>query len=240
MGGGVRAPALGPLTERHHHAGTHASLDARSGHRCRMRRRASARRRRPGDRRTDDRPGARRPVRRAGPDQPAGGLPAVAGGARAGRGRPHARPVRRRVARGPAVPGRLVHGVCGRRRVHAAGLRPAGEQLHRHRVHRAARGRDSPPPPTTRWTGWRRCKPTPAASASSPDAAADANSTGLAINAIIAAGEDPATWNGHDAFAGLGALQADCSFAEARSRRLHPGVLARQTASPTRSRPRGR
>ena len=47
------------------------------------------------------------------------------------------------------------------------------------------------------------------------DASADANSTGLAINAIISAGEDPATWNGHDAFAGLGALQADCSFGEA-------------------------
>jgi hypothetical protein len=44
-----------------------------------------------------------------------------------------------------------------------------------------------------------------------PGFGADANSTGLAISALLAAGRDPSTFNGHNAYAGLGSLQADCS-----------------------------
>jgi hypothetical protein len=51
-----------------------------------------------------------------------------------------------------------------------------------------------------------------------PGVPADANSTGLAINAILAANADPATWNGKDAYAGLGELQADCLAPEPADR----------------------
>ncbi len=124
------------------------------------------------------------------------------------------------------------------------GASTTGEQLHRHRVHRAARGRQHR----------RRRRRAGLAGNSAdrhrrlgvffPGATADANSTGLAINAILAAAGRRTRRRGtgttrSPAWARCRPTALGCG---GRSRRLRdPGVLRPATRSDsTRSRPRGR